>query len=57
MLLEVAEMMQRSETKDLELERLPLVKDESIQLKEGIVSNLIMIYVVVVGKLSLSLYV
>ena len=41
-------MMKESETKDLLQESLQLVKEQSTQLKEGIISNLIMIYVVVI---------
>ena len=40
--------MKESETKDLLLENLQLVKEQSTQLKEGIIGNLIMIYVVVI---------
>ena len=47
--------MQHSETEDVDLQKFQLVKKKSTQLKEGIVSNLILIYVVVI-KLSLSLY-
>ena len=38
--------MKESETKDLLLENLQLVKEQSIQLNEGIVRNHIMIYVI-----------
>ena len=46
-------MMKEIESKDLPLENLQLVNEQSTQLKEGIVSNLIMIYVVVIKQ---SLY-
>ena len=38
--------MKESETKDLLLENLQLVKEQSTQLNEGIVSNHILIYVI-----------
>ena len=38
--------MKESETKDLLLENLQLVKEQSTQINEGIVSNHIMIYVI-----------
>ena len=49
-------MMPDTVTTNLELENLPPVEDESTQLNEGIVGNLILTHVVVV-KLSLPLYV
>ena len=52
MLLVAERMMKEIESKDL-LENLQLVNEQSTQLKEGIVSNLIMIYVVVIKQ---SLY-
>ena len=56
MLLGATEMMQHSETKDLELQKLQLAKEQSTQLRQGIVGNIILIYVVVI-KLSLLVYV
>ena len=53
MLLVAERMMKEIESKDLLLENLQLVNEQSTQLKEGIVSNLIMIYVVVIKQ---SLY-
>ena len=41
-------MIKESETKDLLIESFQLVKEQSTQLKEGNISNLIMIYVVVI---------
>ena len=52
MLLGAAGMMQHSKTEDFELQKLQLAREQSTQLKEGIVNNLVLIYVVVI-KLSL----
>ena len=41
-------MMKETETKDLLLENLQLVQEQSTQIKEGIVSNHIMIYLLVI---------
>ena len=43
MLLGAAGIMQYTETNDFELEKLQLVREQSIQLREGIVSNLVLI--------------
>ena len=56
MLLGAAGMMQHSKTEDFELQKLQLAREQSTQLKEGIVNNLILIYVVVI-KVSLLVYV
>ena len=56
MLLGATKTMLHSETKDLELQKLQLAKEQSTQLRQGIVSNIILIYVVVI-KLSLLVYV
>ena len=48
-------MIKQNETKKLELEKLQLIKEQSSQLQEGIVSNFILIYDVVI-KLLLLLY-
>ena len=56
MLLGPAGMMLYSDTEDFELQKLQLAREQSTQLKEGIVSNLVLIYVVVI-KLSLLVYV
>ena len=48
MLLGATRMLKQSETKDFQLEKLQLVKEQSTQLKEGIVSNLIQIYDVII---------
>ena len=37
-------MLEQSETKDVQLEKSQLVKEQSAQQKEGIISNLIQIY-------------
>ena len=47
--------MQHNETKDVGLEMFQQEKEQPTQQKEGIISNLILIYVVVI-KLSLLLY-
>ena len=43
MLLGATRMLQHTETNDFELEKLQLVREQSIQLREGIVSNLVLI--------------
>ena len=56
MLLGATGMMQHSKTEDFELQKLQLAWEQSTQLKEGIVNNLILTYVVVI-KVSLLVYV
>ena len=43
MLLGATGMLQHTETNDFELENLQLVREQSIQLREGIISNLVLI--------------
>ena len=45
MLLVAEKMMKETESKDLLCENLQLVQEQSTQIKEGIVSNHIMIYI------------
>ena len=56
MLLGATGMMLHSETKDLELQKFQLATEQSTQLRQGIVGNIMLIYVVVI-KLSLLVYV
>ena len=46
-------MMQHNETEYLELETFQPVKEQSTQLQEGIIVNLILIYDIVIKLLSL----
>ena len=43
-------MMQHSKTKDVDIQKFQLVTKHSTQLKEGIVSNVILIDVIVIKK-------